>query len=108
MLTRDGDMRSALELLMASGLRPNRDIAFHVVRACFNSGRPDLAIAYCKEFEANGLPPRPLIQKEVEAAEKQISAPSSSTVRASARLCKGLWSVSAKHACSGSLHPATC
>ena len=73
-------MRSALELLKATGLRPNRDIAFHVVRACFDNGRPDLAVAYCKEFEANGLPPRPIIRKEVETVEKPSAVPSSLAV----------------------------
>ena len=52
-----------------------------MVRACFDNGRPDLAVAYCKEFEANGLAPRPIIQREVEAVEKQGGVPSSAEVR---------------------------
>lgn len=39
---------SALELLKAARLRPNRDIAFHVLRGCFENNRPDLAVAFCR------------------------------------------------------------
>ncbi len=58
--------------MKASGLRPNRDIAFHITQACFECARPDLAVAYCREFEANGLPPRPIVAKRVQEAEAQL------------------------------------
>lgn len=55
-----------MEILKGSGLRPNRDIAFQVVAACFDNNRPDLAVAYCKEFEANGLAARPAMRQRVD------------------------------------------
>lgn len=72
LLTFDLVATSTLEVMKASGLRPNRDIAFHITQACFECGRPDLAVAYCREFEANGLPPRPIVAKRVQEAEAQL------------------------------------
>ncbi len=42
------DLCSALEVMKAARLRPNRDIAFHVLRGCFENNRPDLAVAFCR------------------------------------------------------------
>ena len=53
-------------------MRPNRDIAFHVTNACFEAGRPELAVAYCREFDVNGLAPRPIMAKRVAEAEAQL------------------------------------
>jgi hypothetical protein len=41
-------VRSALRIMTASGLKPNRDIAFHVLRGCLENKRPDLAVAFCR------------------------------------------------------------
>ncbi|EIE24479.1 hypothetical protein COCSUDRAFT_65382 [Coccomyxa subellipsoidea C-169] len=75
--SQQGNLRavvSALELLKAARLRPNRDIAFHVLRGCFENNRPDLAVAFCREFEANGVPPRPAMKEKVEAAAAELAA----------------------------------
>lgn len=75
--SQQGNLRavvSALEVMKAARLRPNRDIAFHVLRGCFENNRPDLAVAFCREFEANGLPPRPGMKEKVKAAAAELEA----------------------------------
>ncbi|BDA42891.1 hypothetical protein COCOBI_03-7840 [Coccomyxa sp. Obi] len=75
--SQQGNLRavvSALEVMKAARLRPNRDIAFHVLRGCFENDRPDLAVVFCREFEANGLPPRPAMKEKVEAAASELEA----------------------------------
>ena len=71
---------SALEVMKTAGMRPNRDIAYHVTNACFEAGRPELAAAYCREFDANGLSPRPLMAKRVAEAEAQLRGDASGQV----------------------------
>ena len=36
-------------------MKPNRDIAFCILRACLDCNRADLAHAYAIEFQENGL-----------------------------------------------------
>ena len=49
-------------------VRPNRDVAYTVVRACLDCGRADLAQAYVQEFAANNLALSPAVVEQVRCA----------------------------------------
>ncbi len=46
---------SAFKLLTAAGLRPNADLAYTILRACFDNKRPDMAIGYARQATASSL-----------------------------------------------------
>ena len=39
----------AFQLLTAAGVRPNTDLAYCILRACFDNKRPDVAVGYARQ-----------------------------------------------------------
>ncbi|CAL5222425.1 g4787 [Coccomyxa viridis] len=73
--SKEGDlaaMRSAFQLLQAAGIQPNRDLGYCLVRASFDNKRPDLAVAYAREFEVNGVGLRPAMKDQVQKVEQEL------------------------------------
>ncbi|CAK0787434.1 hypothetical protein CVIRNUC_010654 [Coccomyxa viridis] len=65
-------IRRAFQLLTATGVRPNTDLAYCILRACFDNKRPDVAVGYAREFEANGVQIRPAMKEMLRKAEADL------------------------------------
>eukprot|EP00884_Botryococcus_braunii_P015212 jgi/Botrbrau1/2374/Bobra.0395s0008.1 len=57
------------EAMQVAGVRPTRSFGYALVRAFRDNGRLDLAAAYGKELELNGVPMRPAVKETLAGAE---------------------------------------
>lgn len=76
-------MCSVYATMPGNGVRPTSEIMYTVTKACKAAGRADLAHAYAREFQANGLFIRPGLAALLEMDSSQVQAPTANAANIS-------------------------